>query len=253
MKISLYSISSSSSGNCYAVSNGETAILSDCGISLKRIESGLSELGIGPVGALLISHAHSDHIKCAEAVMKKFGVPLYITGDTLRESGLSFSGEVNVITPEVPFSVGNIKVTPFLVSHDASTVAFTFESELDKADKASLITDTGIMTDGMLSHIKGSSSVIIEANHDVSLLMSGSYPYFLKARIRGEHGHLSNDDCAKACLSLLNEGTTSFMLAHLSSQNNTPEAAFGTVDAVLSGSGKKYTLKTALKNVPCAL
>ena len=180
MKISLYSISSSSSGNCYAVSNGETAILSDCGISLKRIESGLSELGIGPVGALLISHAHSDHIKCAEAVMKKFGVPLYITGDTLRESGLSFSGEVNVITPEVPFSVGNIKVTPFLVSHDASTVAFTFESE---SDKASLITDTGIMTDGMLSHIKGSSSVIIEANHDVSLLMSSSYPYFLKARI----------------------------------------------------------------------
>ena len=245
MKISLYSISSSSSGNCYAVSNGETAILSDCGISLKRIESGLSKLGIGPVGALLISHAHSDHIKCAEAVMKKFGVPLYITGDTLRESGLSFSGEVNVITPEVPFSVCNIKVTPFLVSHDASTVAFTFESE---SDKASLITDTG-----MLSHIKGSSSVIIEANHDVSLLMSGSYPYFLKARIRGERGHLSNDDCAKACLSLLNEGTTAFMLAHLSSQNNTPEAAFGTVDAVLSGSGKKYTLKTALKNVPCAL
>ena len=95
--------------------------------------------------------------------------------------------------------------------------------------------------------------MIIEANHDVSLLMSGSYPYFLKARIRGERGHLSNDDCAKACLSLLNEGTTSFMLAHLSSQNNTPEAAFGTVDAVLSGSGKKYTLKTALKNVPCAL
>ena len=250
MKISLYSISSSSSGNCYAVSSGETAILSDCGISLKRIESGLSALGIGPVGALLISHAHSDHIKCAEAVMKKFGVPLYITEDTLRESGISFSGEVNIITPEVPFSVGNIKVTPFSVSHDASTVAFTFESE---SDKASLITDTGIMTDGMLSHLMGSSSVIIEANHDVSLLMSGSYPYFLKARIRGERGHLSNYDCAKACLSLLNEGTTSFMLAHLSGQNNTPEAAFGTVDAVLSGSGKKYTLKTALKNAPCAL
>mgnify|MGYP002517883140 FL=1 len=250
MKLSLYSISSSSSGNCYAVSSGETSILSDCGISLKKITSGLSELGVGSLGALLISHAHSDHIKCADAVMKKFGVPLYITKDALKESGLSFSGEVNIITPEVPFSVGNIKVTPFSVSHDASTVAFTFEAE---SDKASLITDTGVMTDGMLSHLKGSSSVIIEANHDVSLLMSGSYPYFLKARIKGERGHLSNDDCAKACLSLLNDGTTSFMLAHLSSQNNTPETAFGTVDAVLSRSGKKYTLKTALKNAPCAL
>lgn len=250
MKLSLYSLSSSSSGNCYAVSDGETAILSDCGISLKRISSGLSELGITPPSALLISHAHSDHVKSAEAVIKKLQIPLYITKNALAESGLVPSGAVNIIEPEVPFSVGGITVTAFSVRHDASTVAFTFATD---SDKASLITDTGIMTDGMLSHLKGSSSVIIEANHDVALLMNGSYPYFLKARIRGEHGHLSNDDCAKACLSLLNEGTTSFMLAHLSSQNNTPEAAFETVDALLSESGKKYTLKTALKNAPCAL
>ncbi len=250
MNISLYSIASSSSGNCYAVSDGKTAILSDCGISLKRILSGLSSLDIPQIKALLITHAHGDHIKSAEAVIKSFNIPLYITKDALSESGLSFPGEVNIITPETPFAVGGITVTPFSVSHDASAVAFTFETD---SDKASLITDTGIMSEAMLSHLKGSSGVIIEANHDVELLKSGSYPYFLKARIKGERGHLSNDDCAEACLYLLSEGTKSFMLAHLSSQNNTPETAYDTVNARLSRSGKTYTLKTAQKSVPCAL
>ena len=250
MNISLYSIASSSSGNCYAVSDGETAILSDCGISLKRILSGLSSLGVPQIKALLITHAHGDHIKSAEAVIKNLNIPLYITKDALSESGLSVTGEVNIIAPETPFAVGGITVTPFSVSHDASAVAFTFETD---SDKASFITDTGIITKAMLSHLKGSSGVIIEANHDVELLKSGSYPYFLKARIKGERGHLSNDDCAEACLYLLNEGTKSFMLAHLSSQNNTPETAYNTVNARLSQSGKTYTLKTAQKSVPCAL
>lgn len=250
MNISLYSIASSSSGNCYAVSYGKTAILSDCGISLKKITAGLALLGIEKIDALLITHAHNDHIKSAGAVMKKYGVPLYITKAALDESALELQGEVNIITPETPFTVGEITVTPFSVSHDASAVAFSFTAD---ADKASLITDTGIITEKMLSHLEGSSCVIIEANHDIELLKSGAYPYFLKARILGERGHLSNDDCARACLSLLNNGTKAFMLAHLSSQNNTPETAYAAVDALLSQSGKAYTLKTALKSVPCAL
>lgn len=251
MKISLATLSSSSSGNSSLIKYGDTAILSDCGISLKRIKDSLSALGDIKPSAILITHAHSDHIKSVAAAIKYFEIPLYITGGAFRESGLEYSSKIHIIEPEKAFDIGKINVTPFSVSHDAaSPVAFSFETAMDKA---SIITDTGYIDDKMLCRISGSSSVIIEANYDEEMLRTGPYPYFLKQRISGNSGHLSNSASAKACLSLLSSGTEKFMLAHLSEKNNTPEKAYGAVQSVLSSSGKNYILKTAPKSVPCVL
>lgn len=251
MKISLTSLASSSSGNCSVIKYKDTLVLSDCGISLKRIKAGLSALGNIKPEALLITHAHSDHIKSAAAAIKYFDIPLYITEGAFGETCLEYSPKIHIIEPEKAFDIGKIHITPFTVSHDAaSSVAFSFETA---SDKASVITDTGFIDDRMLSHISGSSGIIIEANHDEEMLKNGPYPYFLKKRISGRYGHLSNSDCAKACLSLISSGTEKFMLAHLSEKNNTPEKAYSAVQASLASSGKKYILKTAHKSVPCVL
>lgn len=251
MKISLATLSSSSSGNCALIKYCDKAILSDCGISLKRIKASLSALGDIKPSAILITHAHSDHVKSAAAAIKYFEIPLYITEGAFMESGLEYSSKIHIIEPEKAFDIGKINVTPFSVSHDAaSSVAFSFETA---TDKASIITDTGFIDDKMLRYVSGSFSVIIEANHDEEMLKTGPYPYFLKKRISGNLGHLSNSACAMACFSLLSSGTEKFMLAHLSEKNNTPEKAYSTVQALLIQSGKKYTLKTAPKSVPCVL
>lgn len=250
MKISLSSIASSSKGNCYIISAGSTVIMSDCGISIKKIEEGLSLLALPRPDALLLTHSHVDHIKSAKAVIKRFSLPTYITEQTFFEGGFPTREGFKTIVPGTPFTVGSIGITPFSLYHDAAAVGFIFETD---DDKAALITDTGIVTEEMLSLVYGASSVIIEANHDTSMVMNGSYPEFLKKRILGGHGHLSNDDCAEACRCLLRHGTRSFLLAHLSQNNNTPEAAFTCVDSLLKESGGSYTLKTAYAAAPCTL
>lgn len=251
MKLSLASLASSSSGNCYVVFDEKTCILYDCGISFKRISEGLGALSLPTPQAILISHAHCDHVKSASMLIKKCNIPLYITEGAFAESGLEKSDAIHIIGHGQEFSVGSICITPFQTSHDASdAVAYSFRSG---ADKASVITDTGFISEDMLKRIFGSSSVIIEANHDPDMLKNGPYPYYLKKRIYGDEGHLSNAACAEACTFLYKNGTKSFMLAHLSEHCNTPEKAYDTVCGALKKCGEEFTLKIASKSTPCVL
>lgn len=251
MKLSLASLASSSSGNCYVVFDEKTCILYDCGISFKRISEGLGALSLPTPQAILISHAHSDHVKSASMLIKKYNIPLYITEGAFAEAGLTSSDMIHIIGHGQEFSVGSICISPFQTSHDASdAVAYTFSSE---SDKVSVITDTGFVSEDMLKSINGSSSVIIEANHDPDMLKNGPYPYHLKKRISGDKGHLSNPACAEACSLLYKSGTKSFMLAHLSEHCNTQELAYSAVYTALKKCGEEFTLKIALKSTPCVL
>lgn len=249
MNISLSSLASSSSGNCYHIASGDTGILSDCGISFKKIDTALQLLKLQKPNALLVTHSHSDHIKSVSAVIKNFSVPLYITETTLSSIKLDVPTDfINIIKPGIDFKIGSVSVTPITLSHDAPSVGFVFTT---KDDKAAIITDTGVITDENLSVIKGARSVIIEANHDVSMVKNGPYPFFLKQRVLSDYGHLSNEACAAACQKLLSYGTNRFMLAHLSEKNNTPSKAFDAVNCVLANENSPYTLKTASAWEPC--
>jgi phosphoribosyl 1,2-cyclic phosphodiesterase len=155
----------------------------------------------------------------------------------MRES-LSGVAEENVcIIEEEAVEIGDINICAFAISHDAANpVGYTLVSE---NEKVSVATDTGIISENMLLALCGSDKVMIEANHDPSLLAIGSYPEPLKRRIRGDKGHLCNEKAGELALCLMKEGTRKFILGHLSEENNHPDLAYVTVKEILCGCGAR--------------
>ncbi len=251
MSFHLATIASGSSGNSNLIISENTLIMSDCGISGKKVFAGLNHLGLKAPDALLLTHSHSDHVKGAYILAKKFDIPIYATKETFRDCSFIPGEYMKEIVPGKSFNISGVSVMPFQVSHDtASSVAYTFSKD---NTKVAVMTDTGVVTEEMYSHLKGAESIIIESNHDEKMLMEGPYPYFLKRRISGDKGHMSNNLCAAIAKRLLNDGTEHFMLAHLSEHNNTETLAFGASTEALSETGLSYTLKIAKKDEPSVL
>lgn len=239
---------SGSSGNCALVREGETCLLIDAGISLRRIRAALSRQGLSPdaLQGVVITHEHADHISALPMLMKYCPVPVYAprtVANRLRRTVTLIEDHLREIVPGVPFSVGNLSVTAFSTPHDtdqsvgyrmAGTGVFGF------------CTDTGCVTEEMLSALRRCGAVVIEANHDVDMLLSGRYPYPLKRRILSDRGHLSNDNCAKLACALAESGTRAIVLGHLSRENNTPVRAYRTVREALDRNGfSAVTLEVA--------
>lgn len=233
------SLVSSSSGNCSLISDGKTTILVDCGLSCKKLEEALSKAGVDPssISAMLITHEHSDHIKGAGAVSRKYNLPVFATLKTHEYMNLGKveNHTIRYVTPGVDCEIGSVIVRPFSIPHDAADpVGYNF---FFGEKKLSLATDIGKMTDDVLDNLKGSLAVLLESNHDVAMLKNGRYPALLKRRILSDKGHLSNDAAASAVLSLAKSGTKHIMLGHLSSENNTPTAAYMTTKQFLEENG----------------
>ena len=232
----LCSIASGSSGNCVYVGEGDFHILVDAGISGKRIEEGLAGLGVHPadLNGILITHEHTDHTQGVGVLARKYKVPLYGTVETLHAmmKGKSNIGKVEesllkIIVPDVPFQIGAITVRPFSTSHDASnSVCYTFEAD---GHKVAMATDLGTYDEYIVQQLQDAELLYLEANHDENMLLVGNYPYYLKQRILGERGHLSNHTAAKLLTTLLHPNLKSVALAHLSKENNLPELAYETV------------------------
>lgn len=250
------SLVSGSTGNCSLISDGKTAVLADCGIGIKRLEELLTSIGISPssLSAILITHEHSDHIKGAGVVSKKYGLPVFATEGThcaMKNCGIS-DEYVKYISPDTDFEIGTIGIKPFSIPHDAANpVGYSF---FCGGSKLSLATDIGHMSDYLFENIKGSIAVILESNHDIDMLKNGRYPAFLKRRILGNFGHLSNKDASQTALRLLETGTKHIMLAHLSADNNTPKTAL-LETAVLAKEngiipGKDFSLSVASRYLP---
>ena len=238
--LELCTLASGSSGNCLLVSSGSTYILVDAGISCRRITTALKAMGVEPkeLSAVLITHEHSDHISGLTTLTKQLGVPVYAS----RGTGLQlcyripFLEEVlHTFTPGEGFSLGGVDVETFPTPHDAAQSTGYALSAGGK--KAAIVTDLGHVTRQVAEGIRGAELLVAEANHDVEWLQSGPYPYFLKSRILGDQGHLSNEAGAQLVCQAVEEGARTVVLAHLSKENNTPQRAYDVVCGALERRG----------------
>lgn len=233
----LCSLASGSSGNCTYISNNGTGFLIDAGISYKSIYNNLKSLDIcaSSIKALLITHEHSDHIKCAGVVSRKLDIPIYANENTW-EAMVQFLGKLNsknirFFKTGTEFEIDDVLVNSYNIPHDAvEPVGFTFKIGRMKIGFA---TDLGYFSDEIKVNLKGSNLVMLESNHDVEMLKAGSYPYFLKRRILSEIGHLSNEDAGQAACGLVESGIKKIMLGHLSKENNFPQLAYETVKSIM--------------------
>jgi len=237
MALSFCSFSSGSSGNCYLVKTENTAVLVDAGISGKRIFEGLEKTGTprDQLAALLVTHEHTDHVKSLGTVLKREKeVKAYANALTWQKiSGQISAEQTKVFQTGDIFQIGDITVKSFPVSHDAADpVGYTLSAG---GRQVSIVTDTGIMNEDSFAEAADADILILEANHDTDMLKIGRYPWFLKQRILGDKGHLSNTAAGEALRRLISERQKDrrVLLAHLSRENNFPEMAYQTVKNVL--------------------
>lgn len=231
----LCSIASGSSGNCIYAGTDHCHVLVDAGISGKRIEAGLNEIGLktAEMDGILVTHEHSDHIKSLGVLARKYGLPMYATQgtiDAIKEK--SAIGKVDeslfrVIHPEENFTIGDMRISPVPTSHDAAEPVAYMMYQGDKS--MGIITDLGKYDNYIVDKLQGLDVLLLEANHDVHMLQAGTYPYQLKRRILGDRGHLSNDLSGQLLGKVLHDGFKKVILGHLSKENNYPQLAWETV------------------------
>ena len=229
----LHTLASGSSGNAALLSRDGTHILLDTGISCRRIKNALQQLGLTPedLSAIFITHCHSDHISGLNTIVKHWDVPIYASVGTCRQLDYRIAGigkRLRTLSMEETVSMGSISATAFPTAHDApGACGYRF-------DDAGFLTDTGYITDAAAEVLSGVPLLVLEANHDVEMLRSGPYPYYLKQRILGNQGHLSNEAAAEFARSCAENGTREIVLAHLSRENNTPVIARDAVARALT-------------------
>lgn len=226
MQLSVTAINSGSNGNCYYIGNREEAILVDAGISCRETEKRMKRLGLSmeKVKAIFVSHEHSDHIRGIAGICKKWQLPVYITPYTLANAKLSTTYP-NYLPFQAyePIQIGGLRVTAFPKFHDASDPhSFVVSSE---EVNIGVFTDIGAPCEHIIRHFEMCHAIFLEANYDEDMLASGRYPYFLKQRISGGKGHLSNQQALQLFLSCRAPFLSHVFLSHLSKDNNCPELA----------------------------
>ena len=252
MSLSFCSFSSGSSGNCYLVKTDKAAVLIDAGISASRIIKELerTETPHDSVKALFITHEHHDHVEGARVLMKKLKeINVFASSGTMeglirrdKHKQLSFENDISedrrvVIDSDAAIKIGDMTIHSFRTLHDS---AEPFGYLITSGNKSvAIVTDTGAVTDGMLENVANADVLVLEANHDTDLLRHGAYPPYLKKRILGDHGHLSNNQAAETLLRLFENFNKKrvVLLAHLSHENNTPSLAEKTILTALAREG----------------
>lgn len=231
------SLFSGSSGNSIFIASGSTRLLIDAGLSAKRITQALNSIGEKPeeLSAILISHEHSDHVKGAGIISRKYNVPIYANSGTWSAMEMPIgpvdSSNKLLFETGCDFYIGDINVKTFAIPHDASEpVGFNFFIDGKKVTTA---TDIGHIDDELLCCLENSELILLESNHDIEMLKVGPYPWHLKKRILGDSGHLSNEKAGEVIAYLIEKGTRRFLLGHLSRENNFPELAYQTVKNII--------------------
>jgi phosphoribosyl 1,2-cyclic phosphodiesterase len=225
MPLTIASLNSGSNGNCYYIGNEKDAVLIDAGISCRETERRMMRLGLSPkkVRAVFISHEHSDHIRGLPVLARKYQLPVYITPGTHRSCG-SLSAPDHLSIPFLAFQpvrIGELEITAFPKFHDAADPhSFVIEC---RGTTVGVFTDIGNPCPNLVGHFKKCHAAFLEANYDDEMLDKGRYPYFLKTRIRGGHGHLSNRQALELFQAHRPEFMTHLLLSHLSRDNNNPQ------------------------------
>jgi len=241
-------LSSGSSGNALYLRSATTQLLLDAGISGRQLQTRMEAVGacsFDELDGVLITHEHIDHVRGLKQVLKHSQTPVYTTEGTWSQIVMEeYASRWHGIQDGKGFSIGDILVQPFAVSHDAEEpVAFRFSSH---GDSVAVVTDLGYMSEHIKSIIEGCQAYVLETNHDVEMLRAGRYPWSVKRRILSDKGHLSNHDAAVALADLLGDGTVDVYLAHLSQENNQPDLAEITVQSLLREMKPSYLEQTRL-------
>ena len=224
MALFITSLNSGSNGNCYYVANDTEAVLVDAGISCRETEKrmGLLNLSMNKVKAIFISHEHTDHIKGVESIAEKYSLPVYITNDTARRGRLHFKKQlINYFTGYEPVRIGDLSITAFPKLHDAADPHSFIIS--GNGITVGIFTDIGACCNHVTTHFSQCHAAFLEANYDEAMLEEGRYPLFLKNRIRGGNGHLSNAQALEIFITHRPSFMTHLLLAHLSKDNNNPQ------------------------------
>ena len=255
------SFGSGSSGNSYYLYTDTDSILIDVGVGIRTLKKHFHNYGLRfeDVHHILITHDHADHVKSVGSLSTDYKLPVYTTRKVHVGIERNYCvrkkiapNHVHVIEKSVPFNVGEFKVTPFGVPHDSTDNVGYFVESGDVT--FSLITDVGHITEEMHDFISRSNYLVIEANHSVEMLQQGPYPQYLKDRILGPNGHLSNDDCGNALADYATPILRHVWLCHLSEENNHPELARKTVEQILRSkgivAGKDFELEVLKRKTP---
>lgn len=242
----LLSIASGSSGNCIYVGDDTTHILIDAGISGKRIEAGLQTVGISgkDLDAIFVTHEHIDHISGLGVMARKFDVPIYSTSGTIR--GIACCKSVGDIDEQLyqtvrrneNIAVGSLLIRAIPISHDAADPVCYRVS--NGKSQIAVATDMGCYDENIVEKLSGLDAILLEANHDINMLQVGPYPYYLKQRILGNRGHLSNESAGRLLVRLLHDDLKHILLGHLSKENNIPELALEAVRLEVTMSETDY-------------
>ena len=236
MTLFIASLNSGSNGNWYYIGNEEEAILVDAGLSCRETERRMRRLGLSMtrLKAVFISHEHDDHIRGLEVLSRRHQLPVYITEQTLRECRFTCAPQlVNHFDADQPVTIGALTVTAFSKTHDASDpYSFTVASP---TVRIGVFTDIGIVCDNLVRHFTQCHAAFLEANYDEELLEKGRYPWPLKNRIRGGHGHLSNRQALELFVDYRPPFLSHLLLSHLSEDNNRPHLVQTLFDAKAQG------------------
>lgn len=226
MSLFIASLNSGSNGNCYYIGNEEEAILVDAGISCRETERRMNRLGLSirKVKAIFVSHEHSDHIRGIHSIVKKHRIPVYITPETMQQGRLYLDETlVYTFTAQEAVTVGGLSVTAFVKHHDAADPhSFTVSGN---HTTIGVFTDIGTPCDQLIHHFQRCHAAFLETNYDEVMLEQGRYPHFLKNRIRGGKGHLSNSQALELFRAYRPPFMSHVLLSHLSRDNNNPELA----------------------------
>lgn len=231
-------LASGSKGNSYLIEAGDMCGLIDLGLRLPKLRERLSVVGKTPedLSFVVVTHEHDDHVAGIPDLVKTCGTPVYAHRETARamtrKFGLAASDRIEFA--DSGFTVGNVAFLPIRVPHDA-VHPLGYKIRYDGRE-LTLATDLGAVPEAFLEEAKTSHTVVVESNHDLELLLRGRYPDYLKRRIVGQRGHLSNEMCSHTLKTLAEYGVERFILSHLSEENNLTELAYREAAAALSGS-----------------
>lgn len=235
-------LGSGSKGNAIYISDGITAVLLDAGLSARELEARLAVRNLAPqnLTAVLISHHHGDHVRGIGPMSRRYGLPVYTLPATLQNCSLGNLKSVHYFDKGREFRINTFCVRAFDTPHDAEDSAgFVISAG---GLKIGVATDLGVITNVVREHLRGCHLLVLEANHDMDMLMQGPYPWHLKQRVKSRNGHLSNVDCGRFLSEIMHDALEHVIFAHLSETNNTPQKVCEVMRPLFTNGKTRFTV-----------